>query len=136
MARIMGIDYGKKRVGIAVTDPMKIIANGLTTVNTDEVMKFLTTYFLKEPVEVIVVGVPKNLDNTPTDATQAAENFVEELKTKFPAIAIQTVDERFTSKMAMQRMIASGIKKKARQDKGLIDKTSATIILETYLQQV
>ncbi len=135
MARIMGIDYGKKRVGIAITDPMKLIAGGLTTVNTEEVINFLTAYFLKEPVEVIVVGLPKNLDNTPTDATVGAERFIAELKNKFPAIPVQTVDERFTSKMAMQRIIASGIKKKARRDKALIDKTSATLILETYLQQ-
>jgi putative Holliday junction resolvase len=135
MARIMGIDYGKKRVGIAVTDPLKIIAGGLTTVSTEEAIKFLTAYFLKEPVETIVVGLPKNLDNTPTDATAGAERFIAELKNTFPSIPVQTVDERFTSKMAMQRMIASGIKKKARQDKALLDKTSATLILETYLQQ-
>jgi putative holliday junction resolvase len=136
MARIMGIDYGTKRVGIAVTDPMKIIASGLTTVNTDEIMNFLTTYLLKEPIETIVVGVAKNLDNTPTHATAVTERFIEEIRNKFPAIRIQTVDERFTSKMAVQRILASGLKKKARQNKALIDRTSATLILETYLQQL
>lgn len=136
MARIMGIDYGKKRIGIAVTDPMKIIASGLTTVETGDIMDFLTNYFAKENVEAIIVGMPKNLDNTPTDSTAATEHFIEEIKHKFPSMAVRIVDERFTSKMAVQRIIASGAKKKTRQDKALIDKTSATLILESYLQQL
>jgi len=135
MARILGIDYGKKRIGIAVTDPLKMIASGLASVSTEEVMEFLSNYMLKESVETIVIGLPKNLDNTATDATAGAEQFISEVRNKFPLITVQTVDERYTSKMAVQRILASGAKKKARQDKGLIDRTSATLILETYLQQ-
>lgn len=136
MARVIGIDFGKKRIGIAVTDPLKMIASGLATVNTEEIMEFLSNYILKESVEAIVIGLPKNLDNTPTHATADAERFINDIRNKFPTISVQTVDERFTSKMAVQRILASGTKKKARRDKGLIDRTSATLILETYLQQL
>ena len=133
--RIMAIDYGKKRTGIAVTDPLQIIAQGLTTVDTHMVLVFLREYMGKEPVELILVGEPRNLDDTPTDATEGALGFVKKLKRHFPQVRVETVDERFSSKMAVRAMIDMGMKKKDRQKKGLIDEIAATMLLQEYLQQ-
>jgi putative Holliday junction resolvase len=134
MARIMAIDYGGKRTGIAVTDPLQIIANGLTTVDTATIMAFLKKYCTDEPVERFVVGEPKNLDGSATHATGLVEKFVVQLQQQFPAIPITRIDERFTSKMAFQTMIDSGLKKKDRRNKALVDEISATILLQNYLQ--
>ncbi|MEO6902945.1 MAG: Holliday junction resolvase RuvX [Bacteroidia bacterium] len=133
MARIMAIDYGSKRVGIAVTDPLQLIATGLTTVHSKDLIDFLKKYMEKEAVSCIVVGEPKNMQNEPSDSARFIEPFVIHLKRTFPTIKIERVDERFTSKMAFQTMIDSGLKKKARQNKALIDEISATIILQTYM---
>lgn len=133
--RIMAIDYGKKRTGIAVTDPLQIIAQGLTTVDTHMALVFLREYMGKEPVELILVGEPRNLDDTPTDATEGALGFVKKLKRHFPQVRVETVDERFSSKMAVRAMIEMGMKKKDRQKKGLIDEIAATMLLQEYLQQ-
>lgn len=133
MARIMAIDYGSKRVGIAVTDPEQIIATGLTTVLSKDLIDFLKKYVEKEEVSCIVVGEPKRMNNEPSDAARFVEPFVMHLKRSFPAIKVERMDERFTSKMAFQTMIDSGLKKKARQNKELVDEISATIILQSYL---
>ena len=117
MARLMAIDYGSKRVGIAVTDPMQIIATGLTTVHSKDLIDFLKTYISKEEVECIVVGEPKQMNNEPSESARFIEPFVVHLKRTFPAIKVERMDERFTSKMAFQTMIDSGLKKKARQKK-------------------
>ena len=133
MARIISIDYGKKRVGIAVTDNLQIIANGLTTVASNEIIKFLKEYFLKEQVERIIVGYPKQMDNTESDSMKYITPFVNSLKNNFK-IPIEMYDERFTSKIAFQTMIDAGLKKKARQNKALVDEISAVIILQSYLE--
>jgi putative Holliday junction resolvase len=135
MPRILALDYGGKRTGIAVTDPLKIIATALTTVLSHELLKFLQDYCQTEEVESFVIGYPVNLKSQPTDGTKLVENFVEKLKTTFPTIPVYLVDERFTSKMAMQSMIASGMSKKNRRIKGNVDKVSAVIILQDFLQQ-
>lgn len=135
MGRILAIDYGTKRVGIAVTDPMRIIANGLDTVDEKEAIGYLKNYFEGEVVDEIVIGNPKNLDNTPSESADKVEKFILLLQKNFPEITIHKVDERFTSKMAFQTMIDSGINKKARRDKALIDKISATIILQSFLER-
>ena len=135
MPRIISIDYGKKRTGIAVTDPLKIIATGLTTVDTQKLMPFLKDYFLKEEVEMVIIGMPVNLDDTDTHATPMVRQFIGGFKKNFPAIPIKEVDERFTSKMASRAMIEMGMKKKQRQDKSLVDEIAATLILQEYLQQ-
>jgi len=135
MARVMAIDYGSKRVGIAVTDELQIIASGLTTVHSKDIISFLEDYFSKNEVECIVVGEAKDLKNNPAESARFIEPFVKHLQRKFKDIRIERVDERFTSKMAFQTMIDSGLKKKARQNKGLIDEISATIILQSYLEQ-
>lgn len=134
MARVMAIDYGTKRVGIAVTDPLQIIANGLTTVHSKEVIDFLRKYFEKEAVECIVVGEPKQMDNTASDVAVHVEQFVKELKKNFPLMPIERVDERFTSRMALRAMIDGGVKKKDRQNKETVDMVSATIILQSFLE--
>jgi len=134
MGRILSIDYGQKRVGIAVTDPLKIIANGLTTVSTGEIFKFLTEYTAKEAVELFIVGLPRKMNNEASDSMQWIEPFVRGLKNKFPSIPVQMVDERFTSVLAHQALLEGGAKKKTRQDKKLIDEISATIILQSYLE--
>lgn len=134
MARIIAIDYGKKRVGLAVTDPLQLIATPLTTVSTPEIWAYLTDYLNKEAVERFVVGMPKDLKNRDADATPLAEAFVKQLQRKFPAIPVELVDERFTSKIAFQAMIDGGVKKMDRRDKGLIDRTSAAIILQSYME--
>ncbi len=136
MARLMAIDYGSKRVGIAVTDPLKIIATGLTTVHSKDVIEFLKTYISKEEVECIIVGEPKRMNNEPSDSARFIEPFVIHLKRTFPEIKIERMDERFTSKMAFQTMIDSGLKKKARQNKELVDEISATIILQSYMNKI
>lgn len=133
MPRLLAIDYGTKRCGIAVSDPLQIIANGLTTVHSKDLLAFLENYFAKEDVETIVVGEPKRMNGTATDATAHVEAFVKQLAKKFPSKKIARVDERFTSKMAFQTMIDSGLKKKDRRDKALIDEISATIILQSYM---
>ena len=136
MARILSIDYGKKRTGIAVTDPLQIIATGLTTVETPKLFLFLKDYFAKEPVELIIMGEPKNWDETDTHATPLVKKAVERLKKEFPAIPIKMVDERFTSKMASQAMIEMGMKKKQRQNKALVDEIAATMMLQEYLRSI
>jgi putative Holliday junction resolvase len=134
LARILAFDYGTIRTGIAVTDELQIIASGLTTVETKKIFSFLTDYLKTENVELFVVGEPKQLNNTESESEQFIKPFIEKLKTTFPKIPVKRVDERFTSKMAFQSMIDSGLKKKQRQNKALIDEISATIILQTYLQ--
>ncbi len=135
MARILALDYGTIRTGIAVTDELQIIASGLTTVDTKKIFSFLTTYLKNEHVELFVVGEPKQMNNKVSESEQFILPFIEKLKSTFPKIPIKRVDERFTSKMAFQSMIDSGLKKKQRQNKALIDEISATIILQTYLNQ-
>jgi putative Holliday junction resolvase len=133
MPRIIAIDYGSKRVGLAVTDPLKMIANGLTTVHSKDVIKFLEDYLKKEEVECIVVGEPKTLRNEPSDSARFIEPFVKHLRNKFPSMKIERYDERFTSAMAQQAMLMGGLKKKDRQNKETVDMVSATIILQNYL---
>lgn len=134
MGRILAIDYGKKRTGIAVTDPLQIIATGLTTIPSQTLIPYLKKYFETEQVELILIGEPKNLDGSDTDATALVAACVRILKKNFPAMPLKQVDERFTSKMAFQTMIDSGLKKKDRQNKALVDEISATIILQEYLR--
>jgi putative holliday junction resolvase len=133
--RIMAIDFGTKRTGIAVTDPLQIIATGLTTVETQRIMTFLKEYFLKEPVELIIVGEPKNLDDSDTHATAQVREFIKRLKKLFPAIPVTTVDERFTSKMASRSMLEMGLKKKDRRNKALVDEIAATMMLQEWLER-
>jgi putative Holliday junction resolvase len=133
LARIICIDYGGKRCGLAVTDPLQIIATALTTVATKELYTYLTAYFLKEPVELILIGEPLNLDDSPTHATPLVKKAIMELTKRFPQIPIQTVDERFSSKNAVRAMVEMGMKKKDRQDKKNVDQIAATILLQEYL---
>jgi putative Holliday junction resolvase len=133
MGRILSIDYGRKRVGLAVTDELKIIANSLATIPAKDIFSFLEKYISRENVEKILVGEPRQMNNTASEAATYIEPFVNKLKKTFPDIEIIRFDERFTSKMAFQTMLDSGIKKKARQDKALIDRISATILLQSYL---
>ena len=135
MARIMAIDYGLKRTGLAVTDPLQIIATGLTTIESPRIINFLREYFAKEPVELIIIGDPKNWDDTDTHATPLVKAVIERLKKKFPAIPVVTVDERYTSKMASQAMIDMGMKKMQRRNKALVDEIAATIMLQEYLER-
>lgn len=130
----MAIDYGKKRTGLAVTDPLKIIASGLTTVDTEKLVWYLKEYFAREEVELILLGNPKQLDGSDNDITPKVEKFFGQLQKLFPHIPAKLIDERFTSKMAFQTMIDSGLKKKDRQNKALIDEVSATILLQGYLE--
>jgi putative holliday junction resolvase len=136
MARILSIDYGAKRTGLAVTDPLQIIATGLTTVETPKLIPFLKEYFKKEEVELIIMGEPKNWDESDTHATPLVKKAVEKLKKEFPAIPIKMVDERYTSKLASQAMIEMGLKKKQRQNKALVDEIAATIMLQEYLRSI
>ncbi|MDH3322236.1 MAG: Holliday junction resolvase RuvX [Flavobacteriaceae bacterium] len=133
MAQILALDFGKKRTGIAVTDDLQIIASGLTTVPTEEVISFLEKYLEKEKVELFLIGEPKQMNNEPSESEVLILPFIEKLKNRFKNIPIKRVDERFTSKMAFQTMIDGGLKKKQRQNKALIDEISATIILQSYL---
>jgi putative holliday junction resolvase len=134
MGRIVGIDLGQKRTGIAVTDPLQIIAGRLTTVPTDEVLVFLRSYASTEPVDSFVVGYPKQMNNSPSESVRFIDPFIEKLKKNFPGKEVFLMDERFTSKLAVQAMVMSGVKKKQRQNKALIDAVSATIILQSYLE--
>jgi len=130
----MAIDYGQKRTGIAVTDPLQLIATALETVPTHQLLDYLKKYVATEPVEVFVVGLPKRLDGTDTDNTPRVRSFVTRLQTALPDIPVHWHDERFTSKMAMQAMIANGSTRKDRRDKGNLDKVSAAIILQSYME--
>lgn len=135
MGRILAIDFGVKRTGIAVTDTLQIIASGLTTVATANLIPFLKEYFATEEVESVVVGAPKRLDNSPSDVEVNIQDFITKLGKNFPEMPIHRMDERFTSKMAFQSMIDGGLKKKQRQNKELIDEISATIILQSFMTQ-
>lgn len=133
MARILAIDYGMKRTGIAVTDPLRIIATALETVESGKLMDFLKVYFQKEPVDQLVVGMPKRLNNEDTDMTPHVRQLLDQLAKKFPDKPVALIDERFTSVIALQAMIHGGMKKKDRRVKGNVDKISATLILQSYL---
>lgn len=133
MSRVLAIDFGEKKTGIAVTDELQLIASGLTTVITSKLFAFLTDYLKTESVETIIVGEPKTLKNEPSESEKLIAPFVEKLKKTFPKVKVKRIDERFTSKMAFQTMIDSGLKKKQRQNKALVDEISATIILQSYL---
>jgi putative Holliday junction resolvase len=133
MSRILCIDYGKKRTGIAVTDPLQIIATGLTTVDSHELISLLKKYFLQEEVELMVIGDPKNLDDSDTHATPLVNAIIKKLEKEFPKIPIKKVDERFTSKMAKQAMIDMGMKKKDRRNKRTVDEIAATIMLQEFM---
>ena len=134
MPRILAIDYGLKRTGLAVTDPLQIIATGLTTVDSSEMIPFLKKYFLQEAVELIIIGEPKNWDESDTHATPLVKEAIRSLQKEFPGIPLKTVDERYTSKLAKQAMIEMGMKKKDRRNKALVDEIAATILLQEYLQ--
>jgi len=135
MARILSIDYGKKRTGLAVTDPLKIIATALDTVETPKLMAFLKDYFSKEGVELVIIGMPTNMDDSDTHATPLVRNFIAQFQKAYPNLPIKEVDERFTSKMASQAMLQMGLKKKQRQNKGMVDQIAATIMLQEYMQR-
>ncbi|MGC1516707.1 MAG: Holliday junction resolvase RuvX [Maribacter sp.] len=136
MGRILGIDYGTKRVGLAVTDELKMIAFGLTTVPTPEIISFLSKYFEREKVDLIVVGEPKQMNNSPSESEVFIKSFLEKLTEKFGDLPVKRHDERFTSKMAFQTMIDSGLSKSKRKNKALVDEISATIILQDYLKTI
>lgn len=135
MGRILAIDYGQKRCGLAVTDPLKLIAHALETVPTAGLDAYLADYLRREEVETVVVGLPLQMDATPSESTRYIEPFVKRFRKRYPQIPVERVDERFTSKMAFQAMLDAGLKKKKRQDKGLVDALSATLILQTYMQK-
>ena len=134
MGRILGIDYGRKRTGIAVTDTLQMIANGLTTVPSGELLKFLLDYVSRETVDLFVVGLPKQMNNEPSENMKYVKAFVTSLQRKIPNIPIEYYDERFTSVLAHKTMLDGGLKKKQRQNKGLVDEISAAIILHDYLE--
>ena len=136
MARIMAIDYGGKRTGIAVTDPLQIIATGLTTIASAELIPFLKKYIKEEQVELILVGLPKNWDESDTHGTPLAKKAIASIIKEFPLIPVKDVDERFTSKMAKDALLQMGLKKKDRRDKKLVDEIAATILLQEYLQSL
>jgi putative Holliday junction resolvase len=133
MARVLAIDFGKKRTGIAVTDELQIIASGLTTVNTVDLLSFLKEYTSKEKVELFIVGQPKQMDNSDSESEALMLPFIKKIEKLFPQIPLKRIDERFTSKMAFQTMIDSGMKKKQRRNKAMVDEISATIILQSFL---
>ena len=134
MPRILAIDYGQKRTGIAVTDQLQIIASGLTTIPSATTINFLKDYFSNETVSMVLIGEPKQMNGEPSQSTEIIESFVKKFKSFFPDMPVVRVDERFTSKLAFQTMIDSGLKKKQRQNKDLIDEISATIMLQDYLR--
>lgn len=134
MARILSIDYGGKRTGIAVTDPMQIIATGLTTIESKELIPFLKEYFAKEAVELIIIGLPVNWDESDTHGTPLVKAAIKKIQKEFPQMPLKTVDERYTSKMAKDAMLEMGLKKKDRRDKKLVDEIAATIMLQEYMQ--
>lgn len=133
MPRILAIDYGIKRTGIAVTDDFQIIASGLTTIPSETAITFLKDYFSKENVAKVIIGEPKQMNGQPSESTEVIEKFVSKFQKEFPGMKVERVDERFTSKMAFQTMIDSGLKKKQRQNKALVDEIAATIMLQDYL---
>ncbi|MEZ4853416.1 Holliday junction resolvase RuvX [Flavobacterium sp.] len=133
MPQILAIDYGKKRTGIAVTDDFQLIASGLITVETSTLVSFLKNYFLAHKVEKVIIGEPKQMNGTPSESTVLITSFIKLFQKEFPQLPIEKIDERFTSKMAFQTMIDSGLKKKQRQNKSLIDEIAATILLQDYL---
>jgi len=135
MGRILALDFGKKRSGVAVTDPLQIIASGLATVETKQLLIFLKEYISKEEVDIFVVGLPKQMNNQPSESEHFIQPFIKKLKNTFPNIPIEREDERFTSKLAFQAMIDSGMKKKQRQNKATIDEISATLILQSFLNR-
>lgn len=134
MPRIISIDYGAKRTGLAVTDPLQIIATGLTTVESKQLIPFLKDYFAREEVELIIIGEPKNWDDTDTHATPLVEKFIKQLQKNFPNIPVKKVDERYTSKMAKDAMLEMGLKKMQRRNKKLVDEIAATILLQEYMR--
>lgn len=134
MGRILAIDFGMKRTGLAVTDPLRIIATALDMVETTKLIDYLKKYFQSQDVEKVIIGLPKRLNNTDSEIAPEVRKFIEKFKSAFPDKTIQTVDERFTSSMAQQAMIAGGMKKKDRQVKGNVDKISAVLILQSYMQ--
>tara|TARA_B110000438_G_scaffold91410_1_gene90943 strand:- start:8337 stop:8753 length:417 start_codon:yes stop_codon:yes gene_type:complete len=136
VSKILAIDYGSKRVGVAITDSLKIIASGLATVSTNKIYSFLEEVIDKEMISHIVIGLPKNLDNSNTDSTYEINVFINKLKQLYPDIIIDSIDERFTSSMAKKAILSSGVNKKRRRDKALVDQVSATIILQSYLQML
>ena len=136
MARLICIDYGLKRTGLAVSDPLQIIATGLTTVPSKELIPFLKNYFAREPVELIVIGEPKNWDDSDTHATPLVEKCIKELQKHFPGLPIKKVDERYTSKMAKDAMLEMGMKKAQRRNKALVDEIAATIMLQEYMRSI
>ncbi len=134
MPRIIAIDYGLKRTGLAITDPLQIIATGLTTIESKQLIPFLKDYFSKEQVELIIIGEPKNWDDSDTHATPLVEKCIQDLQKNFPSIPIQRVDERYTSKMAKNAMLEMGLKKAKRRNKALVDEIAATIMLQEYMR--
>ena len=136
MPRIISIDYGAKRTGLAVTDPLQIIATGLTTVESKQLIPFLKDYFAKEEVELIIIGEPKNWDDTDTHATPLVEKIIKQLEKNFPKIPVKKVDERYTSKMAKDAMLEMGLKKMQRRNKKLVDEIAATILLQEYMRRI
>ena len=135
MPRILAFDYGTKRIGIAVTDPLQIIATGLDTIHPKDILEFLKKYLLSEAVELFVVGDPKQMDGTPSQSAQHVKGFITTLNKNFPMIPVEVIDERFTSKMAAATVMQSGFKKTDRQNKERLDTISATIILQSYLEK-
>lgn len=135
MSRILAFDYGTKRIGVAVTDPLQIIATGLDTIHPKDILEYLKKYLLSEPVELFIVGEPKQMDGTPSQSAQHVKGFITTLKKNFPTIPVEVIDERFTSKMAAATVAQSGFKKSDRQNKERLDTISATIILQSYLEK-
>jgi putative Holliday junction resolvase len=136
MARILAIDFGQKRTGLATTDPLQIIATGICTVQTKNLMEWLRNYFKTEEVELVIIGDPRNIDDTETHATKMVQYFIEAFVKEFPAMPIKPVDERYTSKMAKQSMLEMGMKKKDRRNKAFVDEIAATIILQQYMESL
>lgn len=135
MGRILAIDYGKKRVGLAVSDPLKMIATRLTTISSDDIWNFLDDYFVKEEVELVLIGYPRQLNNQPSEAINYINPFLKKFQARYSKLPLKLMDERFTSKMAFQTMIDAGVKKSERRNKGLVDGVSATIILQSHLEE-
>ncbi|SNC76459.1 putative holliday junction resolvase [Hymenobacter gelipurpurascens] len=134
MGRILAIDYGNKRVGLAVTDPLQLIATPLDTVHSQDLVAYLKAYHLREPLSALVIGMPKNLQNEATDSTSAVVGVVRRLRKEFPEVPVHEIDERFTSRMAHAAMLAGGLSKKDRRDKATVDRVSATLILQSFLE--
>ncbi|PIF01967.1 MAG: Holliday junction resolvase RuvX [Draconibacterium sp.] len=135
MARILAIDYGRKRTGIAVSDPLQLIANSLVTIPTHTIWNFLTEYFNNEEVETVIVGYPRQMNNQASESVRYINPFLKKFQKNYPEMQLELVDERFTSKLALQTMIEGGLKKQKRQDKAIVDRISATIILQGYMEQ-